>query len=149
MVDLGAYAGVTGLVQAEDGSPSAGTRVTASFPGRLLEATTGFEGRYTFQGIQTSVSGTLVTLTYFGPDGSTVGGSQSVTLDNSDASTIVSLPSVRIDGTPPQLVEIFPADGAQNVSPDASLRFVFSEPIAPRFISLFYLWFRGRNTPRI
>ncbi|HSP14146.1 MAG TPA: Ig-like domain-containing protein [Thermoanaerobaculia bacterium] len=127
-IDLGAFAGITGLVEAESGGPSAGTRVLASF-GRTLEAMTGANGGYTFQGIPTTAGGTLVTLTYIGADGVTIGGRQTVTLGNDAASKIITLPTVKLDATPPQVVSITPADGAQSVSPDSTIRFVFSERI--------------------
>ncbi|MGZ7078846.1 MAG: carboxypeptidase regulatory-like domain-containing protein, partial [Thermoanaerobaculia bacterium] len=73
-ITLGAYAGVSGLVDAETGGPSIGTRVIASF-GRILEAITDSTGRFTFQGIPT---GTRVDLTYMGPNDVTVGARQSV-----------------------------------------------------------------------
>jgi hypothetical protein len=128
-IDLGAYAGVTGVVEAEAGGPSAGTRVLASFAGRTLEMSTGTDGRYTFQGIPTSAGGTAVSLTYIGTDGVTIGGRQSITLFNDSASKVIALPTVRLDATPPQIVSIIPADGGQNVSPDTLVRVVFSEPI--------------------
>src|SRR5207247_23147 len=138
-IDLGAYAGVTGLVEAEAGGPSAGTRVLASFAGRTLEVSTGPDGRYTFQGIPTTVVGTLVSLTYVGTDGLTIGARQSITLFNDSASKVIPLATVRLDATPPQILGISPADGAQNVSPDSAIRIKFSERIRADQISNTYL----------
>jgi len=131
---LGAYAGVTGYVEAEAGGPAVGTRVIASF-GRVLEQLTDSNGRYTFQGIPT---GTNVSLVYMGPDDVTVGARQSYFVTLNDASKLVTLPNVRLDATPPQLVSFFPADGSQNVSPDATLRFIFSEQVASNYINNSY-----------
>jgi hypothetical protein len=133
---LGAYAGITGLVEAETGGPSVGTRVIAAFSGRFLEMLTDSNGRYTFQGIPTS---TLVNLTYMGPDDVTVGARQPVTIGAGDASRLVPAPTVRLDATPPRVDSIFPADGAANVSPDSSVRIVFSERVAPQFVNTSYL----------
>jgi len=128
---LGAYAGVTGYVEAEAGGPAVGTRVIASF-GRVLEVLTDSNGRYTFQGIPTN---TGVSLVYMGPDDVTVGARQSYFVTLNDASKLITLPNVRLDATPPQLVSFFPADGSQNVSPDATLRFIFSEQVASNYIN--------------
>ncbi|HYR26956.1 MAG TPA: Ig-like domain-containing protein, partial [Thermoanaerobaculia bacterium] len=128
-IDLGAYAGVTGTVIAEGGGPSVGTRVLATFSGRTLEMVTDSEGRYLFQGIPTSVGGTGVSMNYVGPDGVTTGARRGVTLNNDWASRIYDFNAVTLDATPPQLVSVTPSDGSQNVSPDAPVRFVFSEEI--------------------
>ncbi|HEV8658657.1 MAG TPA: Ig-like domain-containing protein, partial [Thermoanaerobaculia bacterium] len=138
-IDLGAYAGVSGLVESEAGGPSVGTRVLATFAGRALEMSTGSDGRYTFQGIPTTTSGTVVSLTYIGTDGVTIGARQSITLFNDSASRIIALPTVKLDATPPQIVSITPADGAQNVSPDSTIRVVFSERIRADQVSNSYL----------
>ncbi|MEO8034614.1 MAG: Ig-like domain-containing protein, partial [Acidobacteriota bacterium] len=132
---LGAYAGVTGLVDAELGGPSAGTRVIVSF-GRILEALTDSTGRYTFQGIPTS---TRVDLTYMGPNDVTVGARQSVNIGAGDASRVIEAPKVRLDATPPQVVSIFPADNASNISPDSSVKIVFSEAIQSGYLNTNYL----------
>ncbi len=125
-ITLGAYAGVTGLVEAEAGGPSIGTRVIASFSGRVLEMFTDSNGRYTFQGIPTS---TTVQLTYMGPNDVTVGARQTVTITANDASKVVVAPTVKLDATPPQVATIVPADGSNNVSPDSSMRITFTEAI--------------------
>ncbi|MGZ8854199.1 MAG: Ig-like domain-containing protein, partial [Thermoanaerobaculia bacterium] len=138
-IDLGAYAGVTGLVEAEAGGPSIGTRVLASFSSRVLEMPADSSGRYTFNGIPTTTGGTTVTLTYIGDDGVTIGARQTVTLFNDSASRVVTLPTVKLDATPPQVVSIAPADGSQNVSPDSPIRIVFSERIRPDLIGNNYL----------
>src|SRR6185369_11624998 len=130
-ITLGAYAGVTGYVEAETGGPSVGTRVIANF-GRVLEVLTDSNGRYSFQGIPTNTS---VGLVYMGPDDVTVGARQSYFVTLNDASKLITLPNVRLDATPPQLVSFFPSDGSQNVSPDATLRFVFSEQVASNYIN--------------
>lgn len=131
-IDLGAYAGVGGNVIAESGGPSIGTRVAASFAGRTLEMLTDGDGAYLFQGIPTSPAGTLVTLSYVGPDGVTIGAQREARLNNDWASRVLVLGDVTLDATPPQLVSVTPADGSQNVSPDAPVRFVFSEAIDER-----------------
>ncbi|MGZ8832383.1 MAG: Ig-like domain-containing protein, partial [Thermoanaerobaculia bacterium] len=138
-IDLGAYAGLTGLVEAEAGGPSIGTRVLASFSSRVLEMPADSSGRYTFNGIPTTTGGTTVTLTYIGDDGVTIGARQTVTLFNDSASRVVTLPTVKLDATPPQVVSIAPADGSQNVSPDSPIRIVFSERIRPDLINNNYL----------
>ncbi|HVR44514.1 MAG TPA: Ig-like domain-containing protein [Thermoanaerobaculia bacterium] len=128
-IELGAWAGVAGFVEAEEGGASIGTRVAASFTGRTLEVATDADGRYRIQGIPTSASGTAVDLIYAGPDGSTIGARQSAVLGNDAASTVVELPPVRLDATPPRLLVFTPPDGAAEVSPDSVIRFTFSEPV--------------------
>ena len=134
-ITLGAFAGVTGYVEAELGGASVNTRVIASFAGRSLEIFTDSTGHYTFQGIPTS---TTVNLVYMGPDDVTVGARQSYAVKLADASKLITLSDVKLDATPPTLVNFFPADGSQNVSPDSSLRFTFSEAIAAQFINNTY-----------
>ena len=85
-ITLGAFAGVTGLVDAELGGPSVGTRVVAAFAGRILEGFTDSTGRFTFQGIPT---GSHVDLTYIGPDDTTVGARQSLNIGVGDASKVI------------------------------------------------------------
>jgi len=133
-ITLGAYAGVTGYVEAETGGPSVGTRVIASF-GRVLEVLTDSSGRYTFQGIPTS---TNVSLVYMGPDDVTVGARQSYGVTLNDASKLITLPNVKLDATPPLLLSFFPSDGAQNVSPDTTLKFTFSEQVQTAYINNSY-----------
>jgi len=135
-ITLGAFAGVTGYVEAEAGGASVGTRVVATWPGRTLEILTDSNGRYTFQGITT---GSTVSLVYVGPDEITVGARQSYAVKTSDASQTVTLPNVKLDATPPQLVSFTPIDGAQNVSPDTTLQFVFSEPIQSQYVNRTYI----------
>ncbi|HEU4522980.1 MAG TPA: carboxypeptidase regulatory-like domain-containing protein, partial [Thermoanaerobaculia bacterium] len=135
-IDLGSYAGITGIVEAEAGGPSAGTRVVASFDGRTLEMYTDGDGRYTFQGIRTQPgSNTNVHLVYVGPDGVTIGAQQTAVVTAAHASQIVSLPGVRLDATPPRLLDVIPADGANDVAPDSFLRFTFSESIQPALVN--------------
>jgi len=133
-ITLGAFAGVTGYVEAELGGPSVNTRVIASF-GRTLEIFTDSTGHYTFQGIPTN---TTVNLVYMGPDDVTVGARQSYAVKLADASRLITLGDVKLDATPPTLRDFFPADGAQNVSPDSSLRFTFSEAIGSQYINNTY-----------
>jgi hypothetical protein len=135
-ITLGAFAGVTGYVEAELGGPSVGTRVVATWPGRSLEMFTDSNGRYVFQGIST---GSTVNLVYVGPDDITVGARQSYVVKSTDASQTVTLPNVKLDATPPQLVSFSPPDGAQNVSPDTTLEFVFSEPIQSQYVNKSYI----------
>ncbi|MFZ2490065.1 MAG: Ig-like domain-containing protein, partial [Thermoanaerobaculia bacterium] len=134
-IDLGDFATITGLVEAEGGGPSAGTRVLVTFTGQTLEVLTNGDGRYTFNGIPTSPSGTVATLNYVGADGTTAGGSQSVSLTNADAGKSRTLATIRLDATPPQLLEVLPVDGAASVSPDSFVRLVFSEPVHPGLIT--------------
>jgi hypothetical protein len=134
-ITLGAYAGVTGAVEAETGGSSIGTRVIASF-GRILEVVTDSNGRYTFNGIPTS---TRVDLTYMGPNDITVGARQSVNIALSDASKIVNAPTVKLDATPPQVASIAPADGSANVSPDASMKITFTEVVQASQINTSFL----------
>jgi len=133
---LGAFAGVSGLVDAEAGGPSVGTRVVANFAGRILEAFTDATGRFTFQGIPTS---TTVSLTYIGPDDVTVGAHATVIVGAGDASKIIEAPHVKLDATPPQVASIFPADGASNVSPDSSMKVTFTELIQSGYINSNYI----------
>jgi len=135
-VTLGAYAAVAGYVEAEAGGPSIGTRVIASFSSRVLEMLTDSGGRYVFNGIPTSTS---VALTYMGPNDVTVGARQTVNVAAGDASKTVNAPNVKLDATPPTVVSIFPADSANNVSPDSSVRLVFSERIASTYLNTNYL----------
>jgi hypothetical protein len=132
---LGAYAGVTGLVDAELSGPSIGTRVIASF-GRILETLTDSTGRYTFQGIPTGIR---VDLTYMGPGDIAVGARQSLSIGTADASKLIEAARVRLDATPPQVVSIFPPDNSSNISPDSPVKIVFSEAIAANFINANYL----------
>ena len=132
-ITLGAYAGLSGLVDAESGGPSVGTRVVAQWGSRILEGFTDASGRFTFQGIPT---GSTVTLTYIGPDDVTVGAkSAPITIAAGDASKIVEAPRVKLDATPPQVTAFFPADNASNVSPDSSVRITFSERVAAAYVN--------------
>jgi hypothetical protein len=135
-VTLGAYAAVAGYVEAEAGGPSIGTRVIASFSSRVLEMLTDSGGRYVFNGIPTS---TTVTLTYMGPNDVTVGARQTVNVALGDASKTVNAPNVKLDATPPTVVSIFPANNASNVSPDSSVRLIFSERIQSTYLNTNYL----------
>ena len=127
-IALGTYAGVTGTVEAEAGGPSIGTRVVATFANQTAEARTDGDGRYTFLGIPTQGSGaTIVNLVFIGPDDATVGGSTSRSLQAGDG--VVQAPHVKLDATAPQIAGILPADGAIDVSPDASITITFSEPV--------------------
>jgi Bacterial Ig-like domain/F5/8 type C domain len=128
-IELGAYAGVSGFVEAEAGGASVGTRVLATFAGSTLEMLTDSNGGYLFQGIPTTAGGTPVSLSYVGPDGVTVGARQSTSINNDWSSRVRVLAPVKLDATPPQLLTIAPADGSQNVSPDAPVTFVFSEQL--------------------
>jgi hypothetical protein len=130
-LDLGAYAGVSGVVFAETGGPSVATRVVAGFPGRLATVYTDSTGAYKFQGIPVSTSGpTGVGLTYYGPDDTTVGFTQSASLTSSNASQIVKLPDATLDATPPTVLGFKPDDNSLNVSPDSNIVITFSESIA-------------------
>ncbi|MFL6247288.1 MAG: Ig-like domain-containing protein [Thermoanaerobaculia bacterium] len=132
-IALGTYAGVIGTVEAEAGGPSVGTRVVATFAGQTAEARTDGDGRYTFLGIPTHGSGTTtVTLVCIGPDDATVGGSTSTAVNAGDG--VVAAPHVKLDATAPTIVSIIPADGAIDVSPDASITITFSEPLNPATI---------------
>ncbi|HVS32818.1 MAG TPA: Ig-like domain-containing protein [Thermoanaerobaculia bacterium] len=130
-ITLGAFAGISGLVEAETGGPSVGTRVVASFS-RILEMLTDSNGRFTFQGIPT---GSTVSLTYLGPNDVTVGARQTVNVGAGAASQVIEVPAVRLDGTPPQVLSFFPADGSNNVSPDSTLRIVFTEPVQAIYVN--------------
>ncbi|MCA1733411.1 MAG: Ig-like domain-containing protein, partial [Acidobacteria bacterium] len=128
-LQLGTYAGVSGYVEAETGGASVGTVVTAAFTGKTLQALTDGEGRFRIQGIPTSASGTHVLLTYFGPDGATVGARQTAEVPADAGSSVIEVEPVRLDATPPRILSLTPADGATEVSPDSSIVVVFSEPI--------------------
>ncbi|MGH9456390.1 MAG: Ig-like domain-containing protein, partial [Thermoanaerobaculia bacterium] len=135
VVELGTFAGITGLVEAEAGGPSIGTKVVATFPGRSLEVLTDGEGRFTLQGIPASGGGTTVTLTYLGPDQETIGAQQAVVVRTEHASIPLQAPPVRLDATPPRLLSIIPSDGATEVPPDTVLQFVFSEAIDAAYLT--------------
>ncbi|HEV8432160.1 MAG TPA: Ig-like domain-containing protein, partial [Thermoanaerobaculia bacterium] len=125
---LGSYGGITGKVFAEGTtSPSAGTLVLANFGSTQLQTRTDATGTYTFRGIAVPPAGLSVRLTYVGPDDSTIGAQQTVTLQSGQGT--VPAPDITLDSTPPRLIGIFPADGAQKVAPDTQLKFTFSRPV--------------------
>ncbi|MHB9001120.1 MAG: Ig-like domain-containing protein, partial [Thermoanaerobaculia bacterium] len=127
---LGSYAGVTGLVIAEDGGPAVGTRVAANFNSTSVETRTDGDGRYTFRGIAVNANAsTGVTLRFWGPDDVTVGAQDEQTWV-SILDAIKTVRTIQLDATAPRLLSYFPADGAVQVSPDASLVFEFSEPVS-------------------
>ena len=127
-IALGTYAGVTGLVEAEAGGPSVGTRVVAHYGSNTAEMRTDGDGRYTFLGIPTPTSGsTGVNLVFIGPDDTTVGGSIGYSVSSADG--VATVPTVKLDATSPILEKIDPADGSMNVSPDTAITVTFSEPV--------------------
>ncbi len=128
-IALGSFAGVTGRVFSElDGSPSVGTLVFAYFGSNTAQMRTDGEGRYTILGIPTvGTTGTVVNLTFIGPDDNTVGGYRSKTVFATSGTATVD--DIRLDATAPQLESIVPADGSMNVSPDTSIAITFSEPL--------------------
>jgi Bacterial Ig-like domain/Carboxypeptidase regulatory-like domain/F5/8 type C domain len=128
-IEVGSRATVTGKVTAEAGGPSALTPVVINFSGGQLFGTTDEQGSFTFAGVATTPGASAVTLTYYGPDGSTIGARQSFPLGNEWAGREYIAPTVKLDATPPQLVDIVPEQGANTVPPDTQLKFVFSEKI--------------------
>lgn len=131
---LGTYAGVTGYVEAEAGGPSTGTRIVATYGSFVGEIRTDPNGRYTFLGIPTPGTGTTrVNLTFIGPDDTTIGGT--AFKDVGSGAGVAEVTPVKLDATPPLLESILPADGAVDVSPDASITVTFSEPLKPATIS--------------
>ncbi|HET7437265.1 MAG TPA: Ig-like domain-containing protein, partial [Thermoanaerobaculia bacterium] len=127
-IALGTYAGVTGTVIAEGGAgPSVGTRVVAHFAGNTADMRTDGSGKFTILGIPAVSTGTAVDLTFIGPDDTTFGASRRpIVYPDSGVWDVGQVP---IDATPPQLESIIPADGATNVSPDAKIKILFSEPL--------------------
>ena len=124
-ITIGSYKGLNGYVDAEAGGPSAGTRVFAFYPGTTLETRTDATGYYQFFGIVASANGPFVTLTYLGPDDSTVGAVRTASL-NSASPEFTAIDRVALDSTPPRLMSIFPADGSVNVAPDTTVSVSFS-----------------------
>ncbi|MEO8036627.1 MAG: Ig-like domain-containing protein, partial [Acidobacteriota bacterium] len=127
-LQIGSYSGVTGLVNAEAGGPSPGTRVIAVYNGITLETRTDPTGHYAFQGIATTTGGVTVNLLFLGPDDQTIGATTAVVVPNGAGT--VSAPTVTLDSTPPRILSIFPADGALKVAPDSPIRITFSRAIA-------------------
>jgi hypothetical protein len=134
-VHVGSSATLTGLVEAETGGPSVETPVVVElFDQTHIFGITDADGRYTIAGVPTDNAHPVV-VRYYGADGTTLGGLQQLLVDDSSGLKTLTLPTVRIDATPPHLMSNVPEDGAQNVSPDAPLRFVFSERIDPHVIN--------------
>ncbi|MFA6958181.1 MAG: carboxypeptidase regulatory-like domain-containing protein, partial [Thermoanaerobaculia bacterium] len=128
-LDLGSYAAITGVVTAEPGGPSVGTRVVASINGSLVDQLTDANGRYYFGGIPATGSATSLCLSFFGPDGFTPGAPQKCySIDATYAGRTLQY-DVTLDATRPYVVSIAPADGSQDVSRDAVVRVTFSEEI--------------------
>jgi hypothetical protein len=126
-IALGTYVAVSGYVEAEAGGPSVGTRVFAHYGSQSAELRTDSIGRYTIAGIPAPGSGSSsVSLTFTGPDDTTVGASTSVTL-TAGGPVLVEAPSVKLDATAPLIDSILPQDGARDVSPDAPVVITFSE----------------------
>ncbi len=143
VIDLGGYATIEGLVEAEEGGPSVGTRVSIRYQASgtwvELEVRTDATGMYRFYGVP--ATGTTADFEYLGPDELTIGGRQSVIVTEEYESGTLTAPSVKLDATPPRLLDFSPTDGAQNVSLDTELRFVFSESIDPAVIdSSHFAW---------
>ena len=126
VLELGDYAAVTGVVTAETGGPSVGTRVLASIGAEQL---TDQNGRYYFGGIPATSSSLNLCMTFFGPDGETPGAPQKCFTINQTHQQQTLEYNVTLDATRPQLLSITPADGAQGVSRDAAIQLLFSEEI--------------------
>ena len=124
VITIGSYKAISGLVEAEQGGVSAGTRVFARFSNVTLETRTDVTGHYGFQGI-IATTGTGVTLTYLGPDDATIGAIQGLTLTASSPD-VTEVPAVKLDSTPPRLISISPGDGSTNVAPDTTIAVKFS-----------------------
>ncbi|HKB80928.1 MAG TPA: Ig-like domain-containing protein, partial [Thermoanaerobaculia bacterium] len=138
-VQLGNRVSIEGFADAEEGGPSAGTRVKLDASGTALsaplhlESRTDDDGHYRFDGIP--VAGTVLTLTMFGPDDVTIGAVLAdETLPDGSSGTL-SMPRVRLDATPPRVVNIDPPNNANSVSPNANMVVTFSEPVAPPYVS--------------
>jgi len=143
ILNLGASTSVTGHVDAEatNGAPSVGTRVLLSATSRLLtsalslETRTDATGAFHFDAIP--VGGTTVTVRALGPDDVTVGAI--VTQAIADGTTQpVDLGHLKLDATPPRVLSIDPANNANNVSPNSVVTVVFSEMIAPQYLTTQY-----------
>jgi hypothetical protein len=120
---LGEYASVEGYVEAEEGGPSAGSRVETITSAGSVHVLTDSEGRYRFGGI---VPPTTISLVYLGPDGVSIGARQTVPVA---AAGVVTAPPVKLDLTPPRVEGFYPEDGASMVSPDTAPSIFFSEPV--------------------
>lgn len=133
-LSLGGNISVTGFVDAEapSGTPSAGTRVllssrTSSGARVFLQTFTEDDGSYQFGGIV--VSGTVLGMTYYAPDGVAVGARQNIAIPDATTGTF-ELPRVRLDGTPPRVLAIDPPVNSTNVSPATHVTITFNEQIA-------------------
>jgi hypothetical protein len=136
-LQIGSYSGIEGLVNAEEGGPSSGTRVIAVYNGITLETRTDATGKYLFQGIATTTGGVTVNLIYLGPDDQTIGATQSLTVPNGAGTVTAS--TVTLDSTPPRILSIFPADGALKVAPDSQLKITFSRSMNTSQLSSGYV----------
>ncbi len=138
-LNLGTNASVEGGVDAElgFGQPSANTRVLMTVTTRLssplrLETLTDAAGNYRFTGIP--VGGTTLTLTFYGPDDTTIGATRVVSV--ADGTTgVIAIPRVKIDATPPRVLSIDPPANATSVSPSTVVTVTFSEQIASEYLN--------------
>jgi Bacterial Ig-like domain/F5/8 type C domain len=141
-LNLGTYAAAEGFVDAENGLgiPSAGTRVILSATSSLITGTLRLEtltdsmGAYRFTGIP--VKNTTLTLTFYGPDDTTIGAARTVTV--ADGTTLITVPRVKLDATPPRVLSIDPPANATNVSPGGNLYVTFSEQIPATYLTNSY-----------
>ncbi|HUP60265.1 MAG TPA: carboxypeptidase regulatory-like domain-containing protein [Thermoanaerobaculia bacterium] len=138
-LNLGSNATVEGGVDAEigDGSPSVATRVllnvTTSLSSAIrLETLTDSAGNYRFTGIP--IGNTTLTLTFYGPDDTTIGATRTVPVANGTTG-VITIPRVRIDATPPRVLSIDPPANATSVSPSTAITIVFSEQIASGYLN--------------
>jgi len=149
-LNLGATTSIFGFVDAEDGVglPSVGTRVLATVSSRLLTSTVHLEtrtdanGRYQFNAIP--VGSTVVSLGMIGPDDVTTGAVINGYNIADGTTTAVELPRVKLDATPPRVVNLDPANNANNVSPNSDVVVTFSEQIAPQYLNTD--WFQLTST---
>ncbi|HVR38489.1 MAG TPA: Ig-like domain-containing protein, partial [Thermoanaerobaculia bacterium] len=138
-LSLGNNAAAEGYVEAEGAAaPSVGTRVLMIVASGLIEGgTTRLEtltdatGHYRFTGIP--IGNTRLTLTFYGPDDTTIGDSNVVDVPNGTTGTI-TLPPAKLDATPPQVIDLLPQSNSTNVSPSTDIVVTFSESIGASFL---------------
>jgi hypothetical protein len=136
-VTLGSLASIDGYVDAEVSGVSAGTRVVADVSSTSgfvrLETRTDGTGAFSFSGIP--VSGTHVTMTYYGPDDVTVGAALPNVEIPAGTTGTFHMKRVRLDATPPTVIALFPSNNANSVAPNAQVLVTFSEPLDPSSVT--------------
>ncbi|MFL6248500.1 MAG: Ig-like domain-containing protein, partial [Thermoanaerobaculia bacterium] len=138
---LGNNATAEGYVEAEGAAaaPSVGTRVLMVVSSNLinggtmrLETLTDAAGQYRFTGIP--IGNTTLTLSFYGPDDTTVGDTAFVNVPNGTTGTI-AIPPAKLDATPPVVLDLQPPANSTNVSPSADIVVTFSEALDGAFLT--------------